>query len=497
MVLTDPARATWLRLLPLCAAVTLLAACGRQVDAPSRNVIETAASDDADPIVARIGGRVITASQADATLQLALHDLAMQAYRLRRQTLEAEVLRALQSDAAARRTAEILLVPPAPPRLTIEADPARTRPTEEVPVTLVAFCNFESPHCARLQITLSQVLPLFPGVVRYAERDLPLAFHRHAGKAGEAAHCASDQGAYWRFHDVLYATTGTPDRAGLDSAARSINIDMKRFAECLDGDWHAATVATDVALAKSLGLSVVPAVFVNGLYASPDVQPSDLIWLIERELAARGIASPRRVDAEVVSTVPVELRGLLASSEAGQGLALLAPSVDPEQTRVFREGDAISTGLVLRRVTDRGIELVREGRIERLGWDVPERLTKPTAAPPSTAPVVTPHRAIPVTLDRDEVLARLSDRIALTDALQPVPMTTDGYRQLRVQTVAPGSLYELLGVQPGDVILSVNEQPVHEASNPLWDALEKEGEVRVRVIRSGGLAKHFTYRFGD
>jgi type II secretory pathway component PulC len=102
-----------------------------------------------------------------------------------------------------------------------------------------------------------------------------------------------------------------------------------------------------------------------------------------------------------------------------------------------------------------------------------------------------------VLLDRGQVQVLLSDRIALTEALQPVPMTSGGYHQLRVQTAAPGSLYELLGLEPGDVILSVNEQPVHEASNPLWDALEREGEVRIRVIRSGGLAKHFTYRFSD
>jgi type II secretory pathway component PulC len=70
-------------------------------------------------------------------------------------------------------------------------------------------------------------------------------------------------------------------------------------------------------------------------------------------------------------------------------------------------------------------------------------------------------------------------------------------RLLRLERVEPGSLYELLGMQSGDVLISVNEQPATEAFNPLWDALEKEGEVRVRVIRRGGLAQHFTYRFGD
>jgi len=54
-----------------------------------------------------------------------------------------------------------------------------------------------------------------------------------------------------------------------------------------------------------------------------------------------------------------------------------------------------------------------------------------------------------------------------------------------------------LDSSPATSFLSVNEQPVHEASNPLWDALEKEGEVRIRVIRRGGLARHFTYRFSN
>ena len=484
--------------MPLCAALAALAACGRPADAPQQNFSGTEAHDATDAIVARIGSRIITASQADAPLQLALHDLEMQKYRLRRKALETEVLRAFEASPDGEPVAEIMLVPPVPPRVIVEVDPARIRPSQDAPVTVLAFCNFESPHCARLQVTLSQVLPLFPGVVRYAERDLPLAFHRHAGQAAQAARCAADQGNYWRFHDQLYATTDAPDRAALDRAMRAANLELNVFAQCLASGRHAEEVAADVAMADSLGLSAVPAVFVNGLYASPDVQPADLVWLIERELTSLGISSPRRVPADVMSTQPVQLKGVLASAHAGQGLALLAPSISPERGGAYREGDAISTGVVLRRITSSGIELMREGHAERL--NLHETSTRPlpsAAAPPTEAVTATPHRAVPMLLDRNQVLVLLSDRIALAEALQPVPMTSGGYQQLRVQAVAPGSLYELLGFEPGDVILSVNEQPVHEASNPLWDALEKQGEVRVRVIRSGGLAKHFTYRFSD
>ena len=100
-----------------------------------------------------------------------------------------------------------------------------------------------------------------------------------------------------------------------------------------------------------------------------------------------------------------------------------------------------------------------------------------------------------VYLDREMVRERMADRVALSSQLKPVAMTVDGYRLLQLGDVPPGSLYELLGLQPGDVIVAVNEQPIHEGDNPLWDALDREQEVRVRVMRRGGIAHHYTYRF--
>jgi protein-disulfide isomerase len=489
----------WLRLLPALAAVLQVAACGDKTSATRSTTAAPARPADAQSaIVARIDGRAITATEADAPVRLVLHDLEMQQYRVRRQALELQLLRRLQQAPPNRnRVAEILLQPPLPPRVEVPVDPARVRPVDAAPVTILAFCSFESPHCTRLQMTLAQVLPLYPGLVRYAERDLPLAFHRNAGKAAEAARCAQDQdGRYWRFHDALYAAGGTPDRPALQRAAGATDLDLTRFAACLDSDRHAPDVAADVALASTLGLSAVPAVFVNGLYASPDVQPGDLVWLIEHELTAAGRTSPRASSTTVATALPVQLQAIIASPQAGQGLALLAPALAPDRARAFREGDAMTADVVIRRIASDGLEIVDNGRAEHLGFGAPASPPPPAASQrDSEAGIVTPHRAVPVTLDRAEVLKRMSDRIALEAALQPVPMTSGGYHQLRVETVAPGSLYELLEFQPGDVILSVNEQPVHEASNPLWDALEREGEVRVRVIRQGGLAQHFTYRF--
>lgn len=485
--------------LALAGSAWLLAGCGRPAepvaDAPPADAIAPGASGD--PVVARVAGASLVASSVDAMLLVPLHDLAMQQHRLRRKALEAEVLRRLEDLPAGERTAELLLEPPAPPRFAVEADPARTRPAGDAPVTVLAFCNFESAHCARLQQVLAQVLPLFPGVVRYAERDLPMEFHRHAAKAAEAARCAAGQGAYWRFHDLLYASGGTPDRPALERAARGANLEMSSFTGCLDSGRHAAEVAADAGMARSLGAAAVPLVLVNGLYASPDVRPGDLVWLVERELTAQGAPSPREEAAEAESTAPFQLWGLLASSIPGQGVALVAPSIAPGRVQAFREGDSLATNVVVRRILPTHVELWRDGTVERLGWPRGSAAGTQQEDTPEETAIVRPHRAVPVTLDRQQVLVLMSDRIALEEALVPVEMTVGPYHLLRITGVAPGGLYELLGFEPRDVLISVNEQPVHEASNPLWEALEKEGEVRVRVVRPGGLARHFTYRFDD
>jgi protein-disulfide isomerase/type II secretory pathway component PulC len=484
--------------LPLLIVTVALAACGRPPETVPAQQQDDSALGTPDSIVARVGESAILASEADAPLQLALHDLAVQQYRLRRQSLEARLLDELESLPDDARVAEILLVPPSPPRLAVEPDPARTRPAEDAPVTIVAFCNFESPHCARLQRVLSQVLPLFPGVVRYAERDLPLGFHHHAGKAAEAARCALEQGNYWRFHDQLYAQGTAPDRTTLDRVARAARLQTAAFTACLDSGRNAAAVGADVAAARSVGATAVPAVFVNGLYASPDVTPADLVSLIERELVSLGLSSPRSMAAETASTAPLLLRAILASPHPGQGLVLVAPSIAPGSVKAYREGDLLMTGVVLRRVASTHVELWRNGRAERLDWAAgPAAPQHTTAAPDEQDPVIRPHLAVPVTLDRERVLVLMSDRIGLERSLAPVEMTVGPYHLLRVQAVEPDGLYELLGIEAGDVLLMVNEQPVHEASNPLWDALEKESEVRLRVMRSGGLARHYTYRFND
>ena len=480
----------------LLVAAVFLTACERPEGEPvTPAAIET---DQADDVVGTAVGQPILRRDIEQRVALQLFDLDGQRYRLLRQSLEVAALQKLE-DSDELRIAKLDLAPPQPPHLSIAVDAARTRGAIDAPVTVLAFCNFESPHCARLQMTLAQVLPLFDGAVQYATRDFALPFHRNAGVAALAAHCALAQGNYWRFHDALFASSGPLSRARLDSAARTSALDPEDFARCIDSQRYAQTITADAEAAQELGLDTVPAVFVNGLYAGNSFDASTLVWLIEEELARLGVPSPRAEPTKWETTAPLLLQAVLYSPHPGQGMAMLSPSISPERSGSFREGDAIGHALVLRRITENGVELLHNGEPESLTFgsgrisndDIDDEVVDETQA------MMRPHKAVPVTLDRNEVLVRLADRIGLEEVLQTVPMKTGDYHQLRVTEIRSGSLYELLGFEAGDVILGVNEQPVHEAENPLWDALEREGEVRVRVMRRGGLAQHYTYRFDD
>ena len=447
-----------------------------------------------DTVVARIGGRAITLSEADAPLATALQELDYERYRLRRESLEGTLLRELTGPRAKGRSARILLRPPLPSPVTLDGEPAAYRPERSRrPVTVTVFCNFESPHCADVQSALADLRALYPDVVRVAARELPLTIHRLAPLAAEAARCAGRQGKYWPFHDQLWAGGRAPDRAELDRVAAAIDLDRETFARCLETRETAADAGADLALAHRLGLGLVPAVFVNGRRAVAPVTVDQLLWLVSAEMAD---AEPARAVVAPPSTLPISVRATLVGDLPGLGLAIVAAN---GRTRIVREGERVTSNAILRRVDKRGAQLLVDGSLQRLEFDSGRTAGSPTAPAQTSAGEQAPeipasHGATPVYLDREQVRARLTDRVALSRELAPVAMTVDGYRLMQLRAVPPGSLYELLGLQAGDVIVAVNEQPIHEGDNPLWDALDREREVRVRVMRRGGLAQHYTYR---
>jgi len=82
----------------------------------------------------------------------------------------------------------------------------------------------------------------------------------------------------------------------------------------------------------------------------------------------------------------------------------------------------------------------------------------------------------------DQQLLRQTD---LEQQLEPTPHEVEGHALLKLNGNEVDNFYQTLGIQPGDVIVRVNDQWVHQGNNPLWDLLQREERVTVSLIRKG------------
>lgn len=132
-------------------------------------------------------------------------------------------------------------------------------------ITVIAFSDFQCPYCALVQGTMSALVEKYPGQVSVRYRHFPLAYHPHAVAAAEAAECASEQGAFVKYHDLLFAQQ---DSIGVKAwehfAAESGVQEIPAFEECVRSRRYSDRVEEDLAIAMELGLTGTPSFLVNG-----------------------------------------------------------------------------------------------------------------------------------------------------------------------------------------------------------------------------------------
>ena len=145
-------------------------------------------------------------------------------------------------------------------------DPERDhiRGAVDAPVTVVEYGDFECPYCGRAEPVLRELLRDFTNV-RYVWRHLPLTdVHVHAQLAAEAAEAASDQGAFWEMHDLLFDHQDALNVDDLIGYAEQLELDVERFASDLRKGVGGARVADDVDGADLSGVNGTPTFFING-----------------------------------------------------------------------------------------------------------------------------------------------------------------------------------------------------------------------------------------
>jgi protein-disulfide isomerase len=172
--------------------------------------------------------------------------------------------------------------PSQPPRAVTGKVDIQGNPTlgsEAASVVLVEFSDFQCPFCGRhSKNTFPQIKKEFvdTGKIRYVYKDFPLAFHKLAQKAAEAAHCAGEEGKYWEMHELIFENQQKMAEDDLIGHSEELGLDKTAFKRCLDEGKYAEGIKEDIKHGSQSGVTGTPS-FILGKVNKEGVVEGDII----------------------------------------------------------------------------------------------------------------------------------------------------------------------------------------------------------------------------
>lgn len=108
------------------------------------------------------------------------------------------------------------------------------------------------------------MLDKYPNEIKLVYKNFPLQNHKLAVKAAKAALAANAQGKYWDFHDHLYKNYRDLNDLKIQEIAKKLHLDVERLNKDMKDPALQRLIIRDVKNGREIGVSGVPAVFVNG-----------------------------------------------------------------------------------------------------------------------------------------------------------------------------------------------------------------------------------------
>src|ERR1700716_94570 len=136
---------------------------------------------------------------------------------------------------------------------------------EDAGVTLVEYGDYECPYCGMAYPIVKRAQQDLGNQLRFVFRNFPLAeSHPHARLAAEAAEAAGAQGKFWEMHDLLFEHQDALEAEDLIGYAKSLRLDVPKFAHDLDAGTYTKRVRDDFRNGVRSGVNGTPTFFVNG-----------------------------------------------------------------------------------------------------------------------------------------------------------------------------------------------------------------------------------------
>lgn len=153
-------------------------------------------------------------------------------------------------------------------------------------VQIVEFVDFQCPFCAEMHRQVRELLREYPEDLRVVYRHLPLRIHAAAFEAALAAECASAQGRFEHFSDLLFAEQYWIGVREWDDFAIEAGVgDSVAFARCMREKEFLNRVIVDMKMARELGVRATPTFLIDGELVT-GLSPNELAAKVRQAVEA-------------------------------------------------------------------------------------------------------------------------------------------------------------------------------------------------------------------
>ena len=157
----------------------------------------------------------------------------------------------------------------------------------DAPVTITVFTDFECPYCKKFAPMMHEVFDANAEQVKIVFKNMPLNFHQFAEPAARGGLAANNQGKFWEYHDLIFATKKLKGST-VTEVAKKLGLDMKKFKADMESATVKSQVKKDMIDAKEAGVTGTPTTFVNGRKVKQR-NPQGFQIMINAELQKKGL----------------------------------------------------------------------------------------------------------------------------------------------------------------------------------------------------------------
>ena len=412
-----------------------------------------------------------------------------------------------------------LIDQPKPPKAKYDGFPAWQQEQLDGNGALIELdlaCSYASRPCAEIVNQLNHWLPLLESPYRLRFFDLPQGYHRLGLESAAAVSCL-DGDPKRQLQQFLWQRDGNIDMAALTAAIDLYSPTPSDTYQCLSSEATLEGIKSNIIALNDFGIKQTPSLFVNGEYISRGYESRELLqrltpgmkltstsqntpsmnwlqsWITPNEKQSWALLEHQGQILRV--TAGVNIGEYWVSNVLPDGIRLLVNKQFVKLPVAQQSADDYVTSL------DQGDSSIDQANDGTSLYDLSSyESSSNQSTSSSTEEYSDDHQARyeakmaklkPMNIPQNWLEGQLMRQQELEHSLKLTESKIEGHALVKLEENVD-DFYTTLGMQPGDVLVRINDEWIHENNNTLFQTLANEPKVTLSVMRKG-LPVHFAY----